>query len=49
MTHDNRYPHRNCIRLGKKLEVVSRDDGGNPGDAVRVADELAIGQIGSSQ
>ena len=30
--------------LGKKLEVVSRDDGGNPGDAVRVAQELAIGQ-----
>jgi branched-chain amino acid transport system substrate-binding protein len=30
--------------LGKKLEVVSRDDGGNPGDAARVADELAIGQ-----
>ncbi|MEA2933579.1 MAG: branched-chain amino acid transport system substrate-binding protein [Variibacter sp.] len=26
--------------LGKKLEIVSRDDGGNPGDAVRVADEL---------
>jgi len=26
--------------LGKKLEVVSRDDGGNPGDAVRVANEL---------
>jgi branched-chain amino acid transport system substrate-binding protein len=26
--------------LGKKLEVVSRDDGGNPGDAVRVAEEL---------
>src|SRR5271165_1198376 len=26
--------------LGKKLEVVSRDDGGNPGDAVRVASEL---------
>jgi len=26
--------------LGKKLEVFSRDDGGNPGDAVRVADEL---------
>ncbi len=26
--------------LGKKLEVISRDDGGNPGDAVRVADEL---------
>src|SRR5918911_1108871 len=27
--------------LGKKFEVVSRDDGSNPGDAVRVADELA--------
>jgi len=26
--------------LGKKLEVVSRDDGANPGEAVRVADEL---------
>src|SRR5271166_6979730 len=26
--------------LGRKLEVVSRDDGGNPGDAVRVANEL---------
>src|SRR5215470_9665318 len=26
--------------LGKKLEVISRDDGGNPGDAVRVAEEL---------
>ncbi len=26
--------------LGKKLEVVSRDDGANPGDAVRIADEL---------
>src|ERR1700741_1294009 len=26
--------------LGRKLEVVSRDDGGKPGDAVRVADEL---------
>ncbi len=25
---------------GRKLEVVSRDDGGTPGDAVRVADEL---------
>ena len=25
---------------GRKLEVVSRDDGGNPGAAVRVADEL---------
>ena len=27
--------------LGKKIEIVSRDDGGNPGDAVRVAEELA--------
>src|SRR5205085_1056144 len=27
--------------LGKKVELVSRDDGGNPGDAVRVAEELA--------
>jgi branched-chain amino acid transport system substrate-binding protein len=26
--------------LGKRLEVISRDDGGNPGDAVRVAEEL---------
>jgi branched-chain amino acid transport system substrate-binding protein len=26
--------------LGKKLEVISRDDNGNPGDAVRVAEEL---------
>src|SRR5262245_50181004 len=26
--------------LGKKLEVVSRDDGASPGDAVRVANEL---------
>jgi branched-chain amino acid transport system substrate-binding protein len=26
--------------LGKKLELVSRDDGANPGDAVRVAEEL---------
>ena len=26
--------------LGKKLEVVIRDDGANPGEAVRVADEL---------
>jgi branched-chain amino acid transport system substrate-binding protein len=25
---------------GRKLEVVSRDDGGTPGDAVRVAEEL---------
>jgi len=26
---------------GAKLEIVSRDDNGNPGDAVRVAEELA--------
>ena len=26
--------------LGKKLELISRDDGGTPGDAVRVANEL---------
>ncbi|MGE3144802.1 MAG: ABC transporter substrate-binding protein [Pseudorhodoplanes sp.] len=26
--------------LGKKLEIVSRDDGSNPGEAVRVAEEL---------
>jgi branched-chain amino acid transport system substrate-binding protein len=26
--------------LGKKLELVSRDDGANPGEAVRVAEEL---------
>ncbi len=26
--------------LGKKLEVVSRDDNANPGDAIRVAEEL---------
>ncbi len=25
---------------GRKLEVISRDDGGNPGDAVRAAEEL---------
>src|SRR5688572_33110037 len=25
---------------GRKLELVVRDDGGNPGDAVRVAEEL---------
>ena len=29
--------------LGKKLEIVSRDDGANPGDAVRVAEELVTG------
>src|SRR5437870_5540783 len=27
--------------LGRKIELVSRDDGGTPGDAVRVAEELA--------
>src|SRR3954451_22178201 len=26
--------------LGRKLEVISRDDGANPGDAVRVSEEL---------
>jgi branched-chain amino acid transport system substrate-binding protein len=26
--------------MGKKLQVISRDDNGNPGDAVRVAEEL---------
>ena len=26
--------------IGKKLEVISRDDGANPGEAVRVAEEL---------
>ncbi len=26
--------------FGRKLEIVSRDDNGNPGDAVRVAEEL---------
>ncbi|HEY0525184.1 MAG TPA: ABC transporter substrate-binding protein [Stellaceae bacterium] len=26
--------------LGRKIEIVSRDDGGNPGDAVRIAEEL---------
>src|SRR5262245_17762700 len=26
--------------LGRKLEIVVRDDGGTPGDAVRVAEEL---------
>src|SRR6478609_7544244 len=29
--------------LGRKLEIVSRDDGANPGDAVRVAEELTTG------
>ena len=26
--------------MGRKVEIVSRDDGGNPGEAVRVAEEL---------
>src|SRR5262247_2185408 len=26
--------------LGRRIEIVSRDDNGNPGDAVRVAEEL---------
>lgn len=30
--------------LSKKLDIVSRDDGANPGDAVRVADELTTGE-----
>ncbi len=30
--------------LGKKFEVISRDDGANPGEAVRVAEELVAGQ-----
>lgn len=28
--------------FGRKLEIVSRDDNGNPGDAVRVAEELLV-------
>ncbi|HEX2652940.1 MAG TPA: ABC transporter substrate-binding protein [Xanthobacteraceae bacterium] len=28
--------------LGKKLEVIVLDDGGNPGDAVRTAEELVV-------
>src|SRR6476620_3549469 len=30
--------------LGKKLEIVARDDGDNPGGAVRAAEELATGE-----
>src|ERR1700743_764050 len=33
--------------LGKKLEVISRDDGANPGDAVRAADELVTREGGN--
>jgi branched-chain amino acid transport system substrate-binding protein len=28
--------------LGKQFEIVSRDDGANPGDAIRMADELIL-------
>jgi branched-chain amino acid transport system substrate-binding protein len=28
--------------LGKKLEVVARDDGGKPGDAVKIAEEMVV-------
>ena len=34
--------------LGRPLEIVSRDDNGNPGDAVRVAEELAVARKGRS-
>src|ERR1700741_107474 len=34
--------------LGRKLEVISRDDGGNPGDAVRVAEELVKREGGTA-
>ena len=30
--------------LGKKIEIVFRDDNGNPGDAVRAAEELLSGE-----
>jgi branched-chain amino acid transport system substrate-binding protein len=30
--------------LAKKLDIVSRDDGANPGDAVRAAEELTTGE-----
>lgn len=30
--------------LGRKIEIVSRDDNGNPGDAVRAAEELLSSQ-----
>src|SRR3981189_554389 len=33
--------------LGKKLEVISRDDGASPGDAVRVANELVTREGGN--
>jgi hypothetical protein len=31
--------------LGRKLELVVRDDNGNPGDAVRVAEELLVREV----
>jgi branched-chain amino acid transport system substrate-binding protein len=30
--------------LGKSLQIISRDDGANPGDAVRMADELRLNE-----
>jgi branched-chain amino acid transport system substrate-binding protein len=30
--------------LGRKIEIISRDDGANPGDAVRAADELVLNE-----
>jgi branched-chain amino acid transport system substrate-binding protein len=30
--------------LGRKLEIVSRDDGANPGDAVRMVEELRLNE-----
>src|SRR5262249_52329426 len=33
--------------LGKKMEFVIRDDGGNPGEAVRVAEEL-VTRVGTN-
>ena len=32
--------------LGRRLEIVSRDDNGTPGDAVRVAEELIVAREG---
>ena len=28
--------------LGKKIEVIARDDGGKPGDAVKIAEEMVV-------
>ncbi len=30
--------------LGKKLEVIARDDGGKPGDAVKIAEEMVVNE-----